>query len=293
MGCSGSSSSDIKSNLNTCRKDKISCNIKNTSKGPIDSNNTNNEKYMNNTKNMINQTSNSNNNLNSANHNLNISRLKDNNNNNDDCINKIQSTNESIINVFYLTYETFKENEKVNLISNKKYYTFDIKGKKTEHNSFYSINKPSLLITIDSSTNITSNEYIFPSIGEHKVKIKIKGNITDLSGMFYLCRNLVKVEGVIGKDIKSFRYMFNECSSLHDIDGLKDWNVSNGNDFSYMFSGCTALENIDALNNLNVSNGNDFSFMFSGCSALENIDALSKWNVSNCYNFHGVFSISL
>ena len=60
MGCSSSSSSDI-----------------NPSKGPIDSNNTNNEK------NMINQTSNLNNNLNSDNHNSNISRLKDNNNNND------------------------------------------------------------------------------------------------------------------------------------------------------------------------------------------------------------------
>ena len=81
------------------------------------------------------------------------------------------------------------------------------------------------------------------------MKIKINGYITDLSGMFYLCRNLVKVEGVIGKDIKSFRYMFNECSSLYDIDGLKDWNVSNGNDFSYMFSKCSSLENIDALNN--------------------------------------------
>jgi hypothetical protein len=71
MGCFGSSSSDIDPNLNTSRNDKISCNIKNTSKGPIDSNDKNNEKNMNNKKNMINQTSNSNNNLNSVNHNSN------------------------------------------------------------------------------------------------------------------------------------------------------------------------------------------------------------------------------
>ena len=68
MGCSGSSSSDIKPNLSTSRNDKISCNINNTNKGPIDSNNANNEKNMNNT-----------------------------NNNNDNCNNKFQSTNESIV----------------------------------------------------------------------------------------------------------------------------------------------------------------------------------------------------
>ena len=49
---------------------------------------------------------------------------------------------------------------------------------------------------------------------------------------------------------KNFSGMFNECSSLHDIDGLKNWNISNGNNFMYMFSGCTNLNRNKIPSNL-------------------------------------------
>ena len=104
-------------------------------------------------------------------------------------------------NVFYLTYKTTKENEKISLISNKDYGYYDIHGKWIDCKSFYSINKSLILITIDSSINITTNEYTFKSIGEHKVKIKLNGNINNLGGMFYGCNNLIKIEGVISNNI--------------------------------------------------------------------------------------------
>ena len=62
--------------------------------------------------------------------------------------------------------------------------------------------------------------------------------------------------------------MFYGCSSLSDIKGLENWNVSNGNKFNYMFYGCSSLSEIKALENWNVSNCKYFDGMFSGCSSL-------------------------
>ena len=63
-------------------------------------------------------------------------------------------------NVFYLTYKTTKENEKISLISNSKYEIWDNEKKEWKIcDSFYSVNKSSLSITIcSSSEKVTSNE---------------------------------------------------------------------------------------------------------------------------------------
>ena len=50
------------------------------------------------------------------------------------------------------------------------------------------------------------------------------------------------------------------CSSLSNIEALKNWNVLKGNNFNHMFSGCSSLTNIQALENWKLSNGNDFSY---------------------------------
>lgn len=51
--------------------------------------------------------------------------------------------------------------------------------------------------------------------------------------------------------MKSFFNYFNSafygCKSLVNIDGLSNWNVSNGNDFQYMFDGCTSLTDTSPL----------------------------------------------
>ena len=65
--------------------------------------------------------------------------------------------------------------------------------------------------------------------------------------------------------------MFNECSSLIDIKGLKNWNVSNGINFSYMLYKCSKLSDIKGLEKWNVSNGTDFQAIFSECTLLLNM----------------------
>ena len=49
--------------------------------------------------------------------------------------------------------------------------------------------------------------------------------------------------------------MFKGCSSLSDINAIKNWDVSNGNNFGGMLDGCSTLSEINALKNWNVSNG--------------------------------------
>jgi len=68
--------------------------------------------------------------------------------------------------------------------------------------------------------------------------------------------------------------MFRGCSSLLDINGLKNWNFSNKNDFSYMFFQCSSLKDINGLINWDVSNQNNFLYMFGRCSSLSNLNGL-------------------
>ena len=47
--------------------------------------------------------------------------------------------------------------------------------------------------------------------------------------------------------------MFCGCSSLSDINGLKNWEVSNANNFDRMFDGCSPLLNLKPLQNWKIS----------------------------------------
>lgn len=48
-----------------------------------------------------------------------------------------------------------------------------------------------------------------------------------------------------------------------------------------MFSGCSSLTNIDALKNWNVGAGTNVIGMFEDCSSLTKADILQVWNVQN------------
>ena len=62
--------------------------------------------------------------------------------------------------------------------------------------------------------------------------------------------------------------MFYKCSSLQNVDGLINWNVSNGKYFPDMFCCCSSLKNVDGLINWNVSNGTNFRGMLGGYDEL-------------------------
>ena len=78
--------------------------------------------------------------------------------------------------------------------------------------------------------------------------------------------------------------MFEGCSSMENIAGLKKWDMSNVADMSYMFYGCNSLKDISALAGWNVSGVRDMSCMFGFCSLLTDISSLKKWDISNVTN---------
>ena len=84
--------------------------------------------------------------------------------------------------------------------------------------------------------------------------------------------------------------MFEDCSSMENVAGLKKWDVSNVADMSYMFAGCASLNEISALAEWDVSRVSDMSGLFEYCCLLEDISPLKKWDISNVTNTYGVFS---
>ena len=91
-------------------------------------------------------------------------------------------------------------------------------------------------------------------------------------------------------------YMFYHCSSLSNIDALKNWNTQNVTSMSAMFFHCSSLTSTDALKNWNTQNVTSMSAMFQGCSSLTDTDALKNWNtqnvISTCNMFQGCSSLS-
>ena len=84
--------------------------------------------------------------------------------------------------------------------------------------------------------------------------------------------------------------MFNRCSSLSDIKGLENWNVSNGNNFVGMFSYCSSLSDIKPLKNWKVSKENDLSILFYDSSILSDIKQDIKSNLSKYdYDYDKIF----
>jgi surface protein len=86
--------------------------------------------------------------------------------------------------------------------------------------------------------------------------------------------------------------MFGYCTSLKNIEGLEDWNVStNCTTLNSMFDYCGSLfcdKEILNLNKWNVSNATLLSFMFRECRSLKNI-SLSSWDVRKVTGMGAMF----
>ena len=92
------------------------------------------------------------------------------------------------------------------------------------------------------------------------------------------------------RDEHGIAAMFSGCTSLTNIDGLANWDVSDIPDLMYLFSGCSSLTNVDALAGWNVGRAGTLQGMFSGCDSLTYISGLSNWDVSAVEDMNGLFS---
>ena len=109
--------------------------------------------------------------------------------------------------------------------------------------------------------------------------------------MFYGCSNLQRVD-VTGWKFNDFgpRNMFYGCSSLTEIIGINEWDVSKNKIFQQMFRGCSSLEDgaID-LSGWITSSATDMLGMFNGCTKITTLD-IGDWDVSNVTTMQAMFS---
>ena len=59
--------------------------------------------------------------------------------------------------------------------------------------------------------------------------------------------------------------MFAGCTSLENINCLKNWNIKGEIDVTGMFADCTKIKNVDVLVNWDLTNAKETSEMFYGC----------------------------
>ena len=157
--------------------------------------------------------------------------------------------------------------------------------------NFVKNNKNNIDLIINGKENNLVGKYLLKK-GENNIKLIIKNKITNLEHMFDKCSCLKNIDGLKNldvKDVNSLESMFWGCSLLSDINCLEDWNVSNVINCESMFRGCSLLSDINGLKNWNVSNVNNCESMFRECSSLKDINGLKDWNVSNVNNLGGIF----
>ena len=112
--------------------------------------------------------------------------------------------------------------------------------------------------------------------------------VTDMSHMFWNCRNLssldltnfntTKVENMFG--------MFNGCENLSSL-VISNFNTANVTDMSYMFDTCQKLTELN-LSNFKTEKVKNMRYMFSYCNKLKKLN-LSNFNTANVTNMTCMF----
>ena len=220
-----------------------------------------------------------------------------------------------ILDELYILEKDIKSNEKINIINNEEKKIINKKSdyinvinliydnKKEEITNIFGekyvkANKDNIELIINGERSPLVDKYILKK-GENNIKMLIKNNILNLEYMFENCSTLKNIEDLKNlntKEITNFSHIFSGCSSLSDITALKNWDVSKSNTFQFIFCGCCSLSDITPLENWDVSNCKYFQSMFYECSLLSNITPIKNWNVSKgkdfSFMFDGCFSLS-
>ena len=111
-------------------------------------------------------------------------------------------------------------------------------------------------------------------------------NVTNMSYMFFKCKELKSVGDISNWDVSSVNYMlymFCNCCSFNQ--NISNWDVSSVNYMSHMFAWCKKFN--QDISSWNVSNVTNMNFMFAGCKSF-NKD-ISKWNVLNVTDMNYMF----
>lgn len=159
-------------------------------------------------------------------------------------------------------------------------YYFSITGTGSSKGNWFLYGNTDSLINPDKTSKFrvsTYSNYVFNNlfknntslISVNKVKINASSN-SCCANMFSGCGALKYVmdELPYASGDYSFRYMFQNCSSLEDVSNLTIPVTSYSHECAYMFSGCSSLKKIPKLNIISFGSY-CFSNMFENCTSLE------------------------
>lgn len=114
--------------------------------------------------------------------------------------------------------------------------------------------------------------------------------VTDLSGLFYECRNLVDLSGIQNWNVENVRWLRQTfcCTRIRNVDALKLWNTRNLEDMTETFKFCFYLVNVDGLLMWNVQNVTEMiaTFYYTG---IYDTDGLRRWVTSRLLRANYMF----
>ena len=127
------------------------------------------------------------------------------------------------------------------------------------------------IIKLRSPLTIEGNsaEYMFYGCPLNELPQLDTSNVTNMSNMFYSCRNLTTIPQIDTSNVTEMDSMFGYCSNLTTIPQI---DTSKVNSMTYMFGNCTNLTTIPQLDTSNVTRMDE---MFKYCTNLTTIPQLN------------------
>ena len=239
-------------------------------------------------------------------------------NNSDSINNKVQfilSLKEKLItkqyneNEIIIEYNINKDEKEIKIfdykfVSNNIHKCYiKIENKKRELSEYiniydlYLLNTNILTIFLCDINNITDISYMFYNcknlLSIENINILDTSKVKDMSYLFAGCSNLKSLPNIsnfITTKVKNMNNMFQNCTSLIELPDISNWNTINVTDMKFMFYNCTSLISLPDISKWSMQNVIDISYMFSNCKSLKNIPNLSKWNMKQLKNIEHVFS---
>ena len=134
-------------------------------------------------------------------------------------------------------------------------------------------------------------DYRYKKLGSGTKQNPIDFNDIDVNNIDSFCNS--KDEGIFAEtkfkyidisdwdvsNVTNMSYMFYVCKELKSVGDLSNWDVSNVMSMRSMFYWCTELESVEDISEWNVSNVTDIEYMFYRCESFN--QDLSNWDVSN------------
>lgn len=116
----------------------------------------------------------------------------------------------------------------------------------------------------------------------HAPNTELWYNIEDFCAVFENCSSLTDISGLRNISFKDSPYvysykLFENCTSLTDLSPIADWDMTNFVYFTEAFKGCTSLSDLTPLSKWRFPNADEMGGLFAGCTSLTSLNGLEDW----------------